>query len=407
MAVGERPGEGPGEDAHDDHPDDAFEGGSASANRPSGPPPDPLDRLWVHPTELGAVRPSNAPVPAPAPAPRRRVGAWIAPLAAGAAGALVTVGVLAGTGTLDRSSPSSGHAASTTVTTSALSSPNAAATVAQLGASVVAISVHDASGVRRGSGVCIRHGGGVLTTIDVVGTATTVDVETSDGSRHAARVVGRDRVTDLALLALSDTQSLPAVQMADTAPAIGARVWIVAAPADGASSPWVGDGMVSANDAVVTSDTGPIAGGLLETDANAGHAAAGGALVDGSGRVAGIVLGRVDDGTTTYAVPIKLAGDVAQQLRANGWVAHGSLGLDGVDAAAGPTVVKITANGPAAHAGMRRRDVVESVNGHSVDSIDAVTALVRSAAPGAGIDLGVRRGNAEIKIHVVLGSTKG
>ena len=109
---------GPG-NSHEDEPLDEHPEGSADEpdderdvgrSGTRGPLPDPLDRVWLHPTELSSLGPAFAPSGPEGP-PRdngRRPRSWLVPLLAGAAGALLTVGVLALTGTFDRSSPSDG-----------------------------------------------------------------------------------------------------------------------------------------------------------------------------------------------------------------------------------------------------------------------------------------------------------
>jgi S1-C subfamily serine protease len=369
--------------------------------------PDPLDRVWLHPSELsilGAAFAPSGPEP-PSTSPRHRSFPWLAPLIAGAAGALLTVAVLAVTGSFDRASspdatPVVGDTASTRV-------PTAADTLAKLAPSVVAVLARDAQGTRRGSGVCVRHGAQVLTSTRVVGSAATVQVVTADGRPHTARVAGRDHVTDLVLLVLSDDVTMPAAELADDTPSTGAPIWLVGAPTTGAKSPWMSGGMTSSNDAMVVSDLGPMTSGLLETDAASNAAVIGGALVDRSGSVAGIVLGHVNGSATTYAVSIAVAVATAHQLDANGVARHGTLGVRGVDTPLGPKITAMNAGAPAARAGAHVSDVVESINGRAVESIADVTALVRSIDPGNSVVMQLRRGKQALAVHVQLGATTG
>jgi S1-C subfamily serine protease len=385
-------------DSHDDEPRDGDEHDDLH-DEPAraGGPPHPLDRLWLHPSEL-PVGPEASSKPPSAKGTSR----WFAPVLAGVAGALATIVVLAASGALSRSStnaPSASAPATTIPPTSAVANATA------LGLSMVAVSARDESGTRRGSGVCIRHGGEVLTSAALIGKATRVTIVTSDGNRHLARVVGRDRTTALVLLAINAT--VPAAQLADHPPAPGTQVWIVGAPSAGSATPWMSTGVVSSADAVVTSSAGPWTGGLLETDAASGSQAAGAALVDGSGLVTGIVLGRIDFGDTTYAVPIAEATRVSKELHDDGVAQHGTLGFDGVDVDAGPMVTKLMPGGPAAGAGVHPGDIVEAVDDHAVESVADVTALVRGNAPGTKVTLELRRGRNAFKLEVVLGAVDG
>ncbi|HEY5171270.1 MAG TPA: S1C family serine protease [Acidimicrobiia bacterium] len=402
---------GPG-DRHEDEPlDEHHEGpdeelGEEPDDERAGaasPLPDPLDRVWLHPTELSVLGAAFAPPQAHGG--RHRSLPWLTPLLAGAAGALLTVAVLAVTGSFDRApSPDAASPAGDATTTR---TPTAIEALTRLSPSVVTVLAHDAQGTRRGSGVCVRHGTQLLTSTRVVGTASTVQVVTADGRQHTARVAGRDPITDLVLLDVQDGADVPAAQLADHAPSTGSPVWLLGAPTSGAKSPWMSGGMASSNNALVVSDLGPKTGGLLETDAESTTVAMGGALVDGSGSVAGIVLGHVNGSATTYAVSINVAVAVARQLDATGVAQHGTLGARGVDTAFGPMIVQMPKDAPAARAGVHVSDLVESINGRAVESIGDVTALVRSLDPGRTVTMALRRGTKAVEVRVRLGATPG
>lgn len=385
-----------GDDAAEDHDDER------AGSR--GPLPDPLDRVWLHPTELPMLGAAFAPTEPPGPGSNRHRLVWLAPLLAGAAGALLTVAVLAVTGSFDRSSTPAARPPEDVTTSRA---PSVADTLGRLSPSVVTVVATDAQGTRRGSGVCVRHGAQLLTSTRVVGTATTVKVVTSDGHQHTARVAGRDRVTDLVLLDLEDSAEVPAAPLADHAPATGATVWLLGAPSTTGKSPWMSGGMASSNDAMVVSDLGPTTSGLLETDAASNAATVGGALVDSAGAVSGIVLGHVNGSATTYAVSIDVAVAVARQLDATGVAQHGTLGVGGVDTPLGPMIVDMATDAPAALAGAHVDDLVQSINGRTVESIADVTALVRSFDPGHTVVMGLRRGKQAVAVRVKLGAISG
>jgi serine protease DegQ len=392
----EGPPEGPDEELGEE-PEDERAG-------PANPLPDPLDRLWLHPTELSVLGAGFAPPPTHGA--RRRSPPWLTPLLAGAAGALLTVAVLAVTASFDRASTPA-DTASPAGDATTTRTPTAIAALTRLSPSVVEVLAYDAQGTRRGSGVCVHHGTQLLTSTRVVGTASSVQVVTADGRQHTARVVGRDPITDLVLLDVQDDADVPAAQLADHAPSAGSPVWLLGAPAPGAKSPWMSGGMASSNNALVVSDLGPKTGGLLETDAESSAAVMGGALVDASGSVAGIVLGHVNGSATTYAVSINVAVGVARQLDATGVAQHGTLGVRGVDTAFGPMIVEMPKDAPAARAGVHVRDLVESINGRAVESIGDVTALVRSLDPGRTVTMALRRGAKAVEVRVQLGATAG
>ena len=173
------------------------------------------------------------------------------------------------------------------------------------------MSVHDESGTRRGSGVCVRR---VASRDPHERSARrqrrrTINVTTSDGVVHAARVVGRDATTDLVLLRGSDSgrRCRRAVGAARrrVAREAGDTVWVVGAPSPGRHVAVDEQRRASRRPTASSrSRTGPTTSGLLETGAASSAASSGGALVDAAGNVTGIVLSPVGDSRMTYAVPI-------------------------------------------------------------------------------------------------------
>jgi S1-C subfamily serine protease len=324
------------------------------------------------------------------------------PISGGAAGALVTVAALSVAGVLDRGASSRDQAdASTGVRVTSTARQN----VLTAGLSIVAIAARDGGGTRRGSGVCVRHAGRVLTSARVVGDATTVDVLTGDGQQHRGRVVGRDRTTDLVLLDVDNAASVPAARLADGTPAAGSSVWVLGAARPGSADLWQSSGLLASTNAIVAADGGPTMSGLLETDANSGNVAAGGALIDPEGAVVGIVLSRVGDSGTTYAIPIGQAVAIGDELDEHGFVRHGSAGVSLVETADGPSIVGMSVNGPAARAGARVGDVVMSIDDRPVESKNDVAAIVHAGQPGGTVVFELRRGKGELKVRVRLGAT--
>jgi S1-C subfamily serine protease len=325
---------------------------------------------------------------------------YVAAMLAGAAGALLTVVILALTGVFDRSTPATPASSKPEVST-----PSALNNAVTVGLSMVAISARDDSGARSGSGVCVRHGTEVLTSAGLIGNARVIVVVTPDGTRHTARVVGKDRTTDLALLAMSTT--VPAARLAGSLPSAGSPVWIVGARATGGSMPWMSNGVLSSTDAVVTDAAGPWTGGLLETDAAGGSSAAGAALVDSSGAVTGIVIGSFGSNGTSYAIPIGAADDVGEQLHTSGVAEHGTFGFTGADRLAGLTIASVVAHGPAAAVGVRVGDVVETINGYDVETMDDVMAAFGMADPNQTVTIALRRGTRSFKVQLKTAAAKG
>jgi putative serine protease PepD len=379
-------------DDHDDLDDDP---------EPVGNPPHPLDRVWRHPSELPAVD--------VAPVASRRAGVgrnghrlpmpvWLA-LAAGA-GALVTLGVLAAFGAFDdreAEAPTSRRLERVRVEDAAV-----AKLASDIAPSIVTVAVVGPAGAKRGSGVCVRHSGDILTSERLVRDATRLAVVTHEGEVRDVEVRGRDPDTDLALLSVG--AGLEAAPVAADLLEPGDTVLAVGANGGNGKPPWIGNGIVASVDTSVAQLGGPAMDGLIATDAHSGLGGVGGALLDRQGAVAGIVLAPIDGDGSTYAVPIRFAAHVAEQLRDRGRAAHGWLGVQGVDTNGLPTVTALTENGPAANAGMQAGDVIVAVGDKVVMTMGEVTAAIRWYAPRTMVVVKVRRGEDIVNLDVTVGS---
>lgn len=352
----------------------------------NGPPPDPLDRLWVHPSELPA---RSRPAPPPSRS-HRRGRDWSLMLAAGATGALVATGVLAASGLLGAGG--SDHGAAPTATPVAVLAARAAP-------AVVAVFAATAAGENRGSGVVIADGW-VLATCDTLGDAGTATVASADGSIHAATVRGLDHATDLALLrvdglggGLSARTGRP-VEVGEPVIAVGS--------ADGARS-WVATGVVSSVATMATGGT-PVRAGLIATDALMETGTSGGVLLDSDGRAVGVLTPGAD--RMGVAVPMGTARDVADQLRKTGRAGHGWIGVTGSDAldrpGGGVRVSEVSANSPASIAGIRADDVIVAIGTTPVTRMGDLLAEVRSLHPGADVTLRIWRDGTTRNVSITL-----
>ena len=280
------------------------------------PPPDPLDRCWLHPTELAAAHGTRHLAKG-----TKRPAGWPTALAGGLAGALLTVGALAAAGVLDTGTETARPAEAVTpagASASGSDDPEGSSgapdldAIDRVGESVVAVSVGGDGTVRSGSGVCVRHGGEILTSGALVAGGGAVTVSGPGGESFRATVTGRDAASGLALLTVEG--GLMAAPLSYEALAIGEKVMVVGAETSG--SPWVSAGIVASVDAPAPREAGnPTIHGLIETDAHAGDSAMGGALVDVSGAVTGIVVAAPGDRPGGLAVPVEAAIAVADALR--------------------------------------------------------------------------------------------
>ncbi len=384
----------------EDEPDDDRSG-------PDTPLP-PEDRLWRHPSEVGAARIASGA--APAPSADRPL--WVVAVVAGLAGATVAVTALAVTGSL---SPRIVERRSTLVaaTTSIAARPKTVKAVAGEAAEVVArVEVRTAEGTRSGSAVVIRADGALLTSARLVDGAVRVTVTLADGRALAASVVGRDPGTGVAVMRVPGP--LPVVRTADSPAQVGDPAVTVAGSTEGGGQPSVTSGVVSSVGASVDDD-GRRLWGLIELDRPVSDRGDGSALVGADGRVTGLCLtvpGRGQADATGYAVPIDVALAVAGDLISYGRVRRAWLGVEGDDltaedarrlhVAGGARLAGVTDGSPASRAGLRADDVVIEVGGTAVRSMGDLMAALQVLRPGERTTFTVVRDGDPLRMPVTL-----
>lgn len=260
-----------------------------------------------------------------------------------------------------------------------------------------------------GSGVIIADSGYIVTNFHVVDHGSTIRVMLHDERSFRATLVGFDQRTDLALLRI-DAGALPFLHYAASGSIdVGDVVLAVGHPFGLPET--VTMGIVSAKGRTeVWREGGNAAGAFLQTDAVVNPGNSGGALVDLHGRLAGIT-----DAIATptgeyagysYAIPAEIVEKTVRDLIRFGKVLHGDLGVavSKMDTAqahrlgfAWPTglyVDSIDASGPAAKAGLRRGDVITSIDEYAVESTTRFQELVARHNGGETISLAyAREGN--------------
>lgn len=373
-----------------------------------GPPPHPLDRPWAHPTEMFARARAGGRVPGALTPPRRRGRDLAVALGAGIAGALVTVGVLVAIGAF-RTSPETQVAAPTTVT----SADDGARLAALAGPSVVAVVSSTPAGPRRASGVCTGDGH-VLTSAAAVGDATQVTIQDGKGAMHTAEVLGRDDATGLVLLGTAAADPGPRPARLAGSRAIRVGEWVVAVGRGDAATPWAVTGVVASVGGWAEDGSGTRRAGLITTNMQIPPAAEGGALVDRSGHVVGILGGGAGGGAV--ATPIDTARAVAAELARAGTVRHGALGVRAADSASprGAAVTEVLPDTAAARAGVQPGDVLVRIDEIRVPDTATLVVEVASRTPDEVVRLRLRRGDETVTLRVRLdaaapdaGSTPG
>ena len=409
--------------------------GSAPPGQPYwGPPRMPTTPV---PNASGGLLPGAGPVePGVVAAPARRSGRLKTGLAGLVAGALIGGAAGAGVATLDDDGGRSGSsttAAQNVVIENPESATTATAAAAKAAPSVVTVYVTSQSSAGSGSGVVLTEDGFVLTNNHVVagegGDAGAVQVRTADGTLYDAEVVGTDPSADIAVVKLEDASNLtPAtfadsddVQVGDVAVAIGAPLGL---------SNTVTDGIISATGRAVQTGSSQDEATVidaLQTDAAINPGNSGGALVNGAGEVIGINTaiatvasggfggGEAQSGNigVGFAIPSNTAKRIGDEIRETGKASRAFLGVSSRTAAAGQNtevgngaeVVSVEADSAAEDAGLETGDIVVAVGDRPITNSTELTAAVRSEAPGATVELTVRRDGDERTVEVTLGST--
>jgi serine protease DegQ len=268
-----------------------------------------------------------------------------------------------------------------------------------------------------GSGVIYRAAGVILTNHHVVGDATTVEVEFADGRRDTGTVTATDPDTDLALIHVNRSD-LPAARFDTRLPAIGAQALALGSPLGFEKS--VTAGIISglhrsipgsARDSAALVD-------LMQTDAPVSPGNSGGALVDGQGHVNAIVDAYIPPAQGAvaigFAIPGATAVSVADQLLKTGRVEHAFIGVQpaqltpalasqlGIQAQTGVLVYGVSRDGPASQAGIRPGDVLLTIGGKPVETVEDLYARLRENQPGDTITLGLARDYDTHQAHVTL-----
>jgi len=266
-----------------------------------------------------------------------------------------------------------------------------------------------------GSGFIISADGHVVTNNHVIEHADEIEVILFDGTRYPAKVKGRDPKTDLALLELESDESLPYVELGNSDDAqVGD--WVVAVGNPFGLGGTVTAGIISARGRDIRS--GPF-DDFLQIDAPINRGNSGGPLFDTEGRVVGINTaiyspsgGNVGIG---FAIPSTMAKDIIAQLRAEGSVARGWLGVQiqpvteivaeslGLEKQQGALVASVVPEGPADRAGIEAGDVIVRMNGEDLDDFKELPKLVAKAKAGSESTLEVRRQGKNRKLEVEIG----
>ena len=367
------------------------------------------DRLWRHPSEV-----AGQGVHAPA---RSRREPRLIPLIAltSSISVLLTLGVVAAVRPVRTKLAVEQVAAPAPPNAQAINVSDVVGIAERLRPAIIQVSVETSDGSRRGSGVLYRTDGLLLTAHHLVDGAQAISATLDDGTAFAARMIGGDPETDIAVLDLEgDVDQFEVARLGtSTGLKVGQAAITIGSPAEGATGPVVSVGVISATGQVIETDGRQLLD-MIQTDDALTAGCAGGAVVDAAGVVVGIAAMNVskDGGTNGYATPIDVARIVADQLITHGRVTRGWLGVEGDTVSderakelkiAGGVVVKAVREGsPAKQAELHAADVITAVDGERLDSMTDLVIELRLRRPGDTVALEVLRDGEHETVKVTL-----
>lgn len=268
-----------------------------------------------------------------------------------------------------------------------------------------------------GSGFIIDETGYVVTNNHVIDGAQEISVTISDGETYPAKLIGNDEKTDLALLKIEAKKPLPYVSFGDsTASQVGDWVMAVGNPFGLGGSVTIG--IISASGRDI--QAGPY-DDFLQIDAPINSGNSGGPTFNLKGEVIGINTaiyspngGSVGIG---FAIPSSLAKPVVEELRTQGKIQRGWLGVEiqevspdiakslGLDKPKGALVANVVENGPAAKAGIHQGDLITAVNSKQIDEMRQLPREIAMFKAGDKVELTVYRAGGKVeKIMVSIGA---
>jgi len=265
-----------------------------------------------------------------------------------------------------------------------------------------------------GSGVIVRPDGYILTNNHVVSQADQIIVALQDGRRAAAKIIGTDPDTDLAVIKI-ELDKLPVLPFKLSGNEVGDVVLAIGNPFGVGQT--VTQGIISATG---RSDLGiNTYEDFIQTDAAINPGNSGGALIDVAGNLIGVNTAIFSQSGGSlgigFAIPAKVCQQVLNSILKDGRVVRGWLGISLMPVQqenimapkqAGVVVADVLKNGPAAQAGLLKGDKITQVNEEKITSASHLINYVALQAPNSTVKIQVQRGDKALSLDVLVGERK-
>jgi serine protease Do len=262
-----------------------------------------------------------------------------------------------------------------------------------------------------GSGFIIDKEGFIVTNNHVIENADEISVGLANGKEFKAKVIGRDRNTDLALIKIKNAKKLSPLTMGSSGQ-LEVGSWVVAIGSPFGLEQTVTAGIVSAKGRVI--EAGPY-DDFIQTDASINPGNSGGPLLNLAGEVVGINTAIVASGQGIgFAIPIDMARGIVAQLKEGGEVSRGWLGVGiqdlteelaeyyGFKGQTGVLVTQVFQGDPADKAGILPNDIITAVNGKKVKTGRELSKIVANTPVGKKARIDFIRDGKSKSVRVVL-----
>jgi serine protease Do len=270
-----------------------------------------------------------------------------------------------------------------------------------------------------GSGVIISPDGYIVTNDHVVNGATQIRVTLNDRRVFPAKVVGVDKLDDLAVIKI-DAHELPTIAWGDSTKLHPGETVLAFGNPFGNFPFTVTRGIVSGLDRPNPySDDARKPGDFIQTDAAINPGNSGGPLVDAYGQLVGIDTFIISNSGSFagagFAIPSQMVRASVEQIMKTGTVHHGYLGISinnvtpdnasffNLSNASGAVVSQVTPDSPASRAGLESGDVIRSINGKDIPNSSALQVEVSEMTPGTAVELGIIRNGKPMTLHATVG----
>ena len=288
--------------------------------------------------------------------------------------------------------------------------------------SVVSITCHDGLTTSSGTGVIMDAGGYIITNAHVVEDAVSIRVLLTDGRELTARCVGADMLSDLAVLLVTASGLVPAVFGDSDKLRVGDEVVAIGDPLGVELRGTMTNGIISGINRDIKSGNRTLT--LMQTTAALNTGNSGGPLVNCYGQVVGINTMKIGDYASEggveglgFAIPITSVQTILEQLASKGYVAgRPDLGLKGQEIStfyqfyyrmpAGILITEVAEGSSAAQQGLRRGDILLTLDGVAVTNPDILQEITYASTVGQELQATIYREGREIPLTLIMGEEK-